>query len=102
MSTFVPSELDLRLSRRGGGCGLFGFLLRLLLALLLLLLKLLLLLLLLLLLRHVVPDDAAGRGARDPVVTGDVSSHAANDGALDTALGCRGLRADEQCKAEQW
>lgn len=95
----ITTALDLRLSRRCRWCGLFGFLLRLLLlaVLLLLLLKLLLLFLF----RHVMPDDAAGRGAGDAVMAGDVACDTADDSAFDATLRCRGLRADEERCAEQ-
>jgi hypothetical protein len=84
--------LHLRLSRRGGWRWLCGFLLGLLL----------LALLLLFLLRQVMPDHAAGRSACDAMMARDVSCDTANDSTLDAAFCCRGFRADEERKAEQW
>ena len=58
---------------------------------LLLLLALQLLLFLFFLLGHVVADGAAGGGAYDGMVAGDVPGYAANDGALDATLRHRAL-----------
>jgi hypothetical protein len=71
-----------------------------------LLLRMLLLLLLLLpplllfFLRHVMPYRAAGRGAQDSVMTGDVPGDAPNDSSFEATLRLRTLRSDKKREAQ--
>jgi hypothetical protein len=62
---------------------------------------LLLLLLQLFFLRHVMTDDATGRGTQHRVVSGHVPRHRAYGCTFDATLGCGSLRTSEESDSKR-